>query len=116
MDKISYNKAVSWDLIPDSIISAAHNDEELMDSIFKILSNLVQVKGFSKTTFTGRLMVLNKNPGETPNINALRPINITSVLLKIWESIILAKMKAILSRNKLNHALLADIDHNQTGF
>lgn len=80
--------------MPDNIISAMRQDEDIMQNIHNVLHALVTSQQFPQQIFTGRLMVLNKNPGETPNLDALRPINITSVFLKILETICLNRMTA----------------------
>ena len=44
---------------------------------------------------TGRLVHLNKDPTTTPGINKLRFINVLSPLLKVIESIILARITEV---------------------
>ena len=43
-------------------------------------------------TMIGRLMILNKRPENITTVDSLRPINITSVLLKVWEYIVLRQI------------------------
>jgi len=92
INNIKEGKAISWDLIPDDIITFARTEDCCLEAIHKIMQMIAQQRRIPYYSTRGRLFVLNKCPSETPTLDNLRPINITSILVKIWEHLIWAKL------------------------
>ena len=57
------------------------------------------VKGINSGHFVGRLMLLIKNPDKPPSIGNLRPITISSNIVKIYEKIIENRCKEAMVQN-----------------
>ena len=57
--------------------------------------------------FTGRMILFIKNPLKDPSINNLRPITVSSVLIKVLENIIL---------RQCNAKFLVSLNKNRIGF
>ena len=85
------NKAVSWDLIPGVALKNAIK-VEYYDIIKNILNRYLIPGVIPDEITTSRLFCLNKKANEVGDVNNLRPIAISSTILKIIESAILTRL------------------------
>ena len=58
---------------------------QIIKNITKIITNWIKTSKITSQCKQGRLIPLNKDPSNIPNINNIRPINISSPLLKIFD-------------------------------
>ena len=101
-ENVIRNKAVSWDLIPGISLKNAIKPE-YYDIIKNILNRYLIPGVIPEEITTSRLFCLNKKANEPGNVNNLRPIAISSTILKIIESAILTRLlKEINDRNLIN--------------
>ena len=96
------NKAVSWDLIPGISLKNAIKPEYY--NKIKDTFNICLIPGvMPEEIITSRLFCLNKKANEPGDVNNIRPIAISSTILKIIESAILTRLlKEINEKNLLN--------------
>ena len=102
------NKAVSWDLIPGISLKNAIKPEYY--NIIKNILNRYLIPGvIPEEITTSRLFCLNKKANEPGDINNIRPIAISSTILKMIESSILTRLLKEINEKKL-------INKKQIGF
>ena len=101
-ENVVKNKAVSWDLIPG--ISLKNSIKPEYYDIIKDILNRYLIPGvIPEEITTSRLFCLNKKANEPGNVNNLRPIAISSTILKIIESAVLTRLlKEINDKNLIN--------------
>ena len=102
------DKAVSWDLIPGKSLKKAIKPE-YYEKIKNILNRYLIPGVMPEEITTSRLFCLNKNANEAGDVNNLRPIAISSTILKIIESAILTRLLKEVNDKKL-------INKKQIGF
>ncbi len=102
------DKAVSWHLIPGKSLKKAIKPE-YYEKIKNILNRYLIPGVMPEEITTSRLFCLNKNANEAGNVNNLRPIAISSTILKIIESAILTRLLKEANDKKL-------INKKQIGF
>ena len=102
------NKAVSWDLIPGISLKNAIKPE-YYNKIKNILNRYLIPGVIPEEITTSRLFCLNKKANEPGDINNIRPIAISSTILKMIESSILTRLLNEINEKKL-------INKKQIGF
>lgn len=105
MEKISHNKAISNDLINDQIFKLQDKNQPnfKVKNVQRLLNEINRQHKFPSNSTTGRLIVFNKENTETTDLDRTRPITINSVILKIYEQVILNRlMKEINDKHILN--------------
>jgi putative lipoic acid-binding regulatory protein len=107
LERISTNKALSHDLLPDTVLD--HRIPELVDSMHCLVNYCFRGRFFPEEAAISRLHVINKDSGSQPCLSNLRPIMICSPLRKLMEAIILPKLEDRLITQKI-------IAKSQTGF
>jgi len=108
---ISLNKAISYDMIPDTILKTV--DDKLCQTLTNLLNSFFRTREIPEDIASSRLFCVNKIPGSTPNIGKLRPIAISSVILKLIEAVTLDDIKPKLLR--LHKAQAGFIRNGETG-
>ena len=90
------DKAVSWDLIPGICLKELYKAQKENSSIYEKLANIfnryIKFNAIPKEITTFRLLCLNKKANEPGDINNIRPIAISSTILKLMEKIILKRL------------------------
>ena len=107
-ENVMKDKAVSWDLIPGKSLKKAITPE-YYEKIKNILNRYLIPGVMPEEITTSRLFCLNKNANEAGDVNNLRPIAISSTILKIIESAILTRLLKEVNDKKL-------INKKQIGF
>ena len=107
-ENVMKDKAVSWDLIPGKSLKKAIKPE-YYEKIKNILNRYLIPGVMPEEITTSRLFCLNKNANEAGDVNNLRPIAISSTILKIIESAILTRLLKEVNDKKL-------INKKQIGF
>jgi hypothetical protein len=106
------DKAVSWDLTPDKFIYALKNKNNYLELIIKladVLNEMIRMEVIPEEIVTSRLFCLNKDASKHGFVDNLRPLAISSTLLKLIERVMLDRLSAIVYERKL-------ISKKQTGF
>ena len=99
------NKAVSWDLIPGISLKNAIKPEYY--NIIKNILNRYLIPGvIPEEITTSRLFCLNKKANEPGDINNIRPIAISSTILKMIESSILTRLLKEINEKKLINIII----------
>ena len=107
-ENVVKNKAVSWDLIPG--ISLKNSIKPEYYDIIKDILNRYLIPGvIPEEITTSRLFCLNKKANEPGDVNNLRPIAISSTIIKMIESAILTRLLDEINTKKL-------INKKQIGF
>ena len=107
-ENVIRNKAVSWDLIPG--ISLKNSIKPEYYDIIKDILNRYLIPGvIPEEITTSRLFCLNKKANEPGDVNNLRPIAISSTIIKMIESAILTRLLDEINTKKL-------INKKQIGF
>ena len=107
-ENVVRNKAVSWDLIPG--ISLKNSIKPEYYDIIKDILNRYLIPGvIPEEITTSRLFCLNKKANEPGDVNNLRPIAISSTIIKMIESAILTRLLDEINTKKL-------INKKQIGF
>ena len=107
-ENVIRNKAVSWDLIPG--ISLKNSIKPEYYDIIKDILNRYLIPGvIPEEITTSRLFCLNKKANEPGDVNNLRPIAISSTIIKMIESAILTRLLKEINTKKL-------INKKQIGF
>ena len=107
-ENVVRNKAVSWDLIPG--ISLKNSIQPEYYDIIKDILNRYLIPGvIPEEITTSRLFCLNKKANEPGDVNNLRPIAISSKIIKMIESAILTRLLDEINTKKL-------INKKQIGF
>ena len=100
-------KAVTWDRLPARALKyIVEKGGELKARLFDYFKKQI-LKGKDSVHFTGRLMLLIKNEDKPASNSNLRPIAISSNIVKIFEQIL---------KNRTETILENAMDHNQIGF
>ena len=90
------DKAVSWDLIPGICLKELYKAQKENSLIYEKLANIfnryIEFNVIPKEITTFRLLCLNKKANEPGDINNIRPIAISSTILKLMEKIILKRL------------------------
>ena len=84
-ENVIKNKAISWDLISSISLKNAIKPE-YYDIIKNILNRYLIQDVIPEEINTSRLFCLNIQANEPDNVNNLRPIAISSIILKIIDS------------------------------
>lgn len=103
---LSTNKAITLDCASDSLFSYTlkHLSSNKLRDLWS--TDLDTIKGFEQT-WTSRLVPLNKAFPNTPTRKQLRPIVVSSPIIKLLEARFMPKLKNYLNNN---------LDSAQTGF
>jgi len=103
LSKISTGKALTWDGLSDSIFK-----KSWIEKSSKIFADILQnLNSIPDHHFESRLIPLNKIHPNTPSRKDLRPIIVTSPLIKIIEACLLPDLTSY---------LIEKSHHSQTGF
>ncbi len=103
LTKLNNGKAITWDGITDSIFQKERKERSA--KIFAdILTNLNHIPNFH---FESRLIPLNKIHPKIPSRTDMRPIIVTSALLKLIEACLMPELTSYMVQN---------LHHSQTGF
>ena len=90
------DKAVSWDLIPGICLKELFKSQKENSLLYEKLANIfnryIEFNAIPKEITTFRLLCLNKKANEPGDINNIRPIAISSTILKLMEKIILKRL------------------------
>ena len=90
------DKAVSWDLIPGiclkDVFKAQKENSLIYEKLANIFNRYIKFNAIPKEITTFRLFCLNKKANEPGDINNIRPIAISSTILKLMEKIILKRL------------------------
>ena len=90
------DKAVSWDLIPGiclkELFKAQKENSLIYEKLANIFNRYIEFNAIPKEITTFRLLCLNKKANEPGDINNIRPIAISSTILKLMEKIILKRL------------------------
>ena len=90
------DKAVSWDLIPGiclkELFKAQKENSLIYEKLANIFNRYIKFNAIPKEITTFRLLCLNKKANEPGDINNIRPIAISSTILKLMEKIILKRL------------------------
>jgi len=103
LERISSGKAIAWDAVTDSIFQKSWRDKSAR--IFADLWN--KLKLIKSQHFESRLVPLNKVHPQIPSRKDMRPIIITSPLIKLIEAGLMPE---------LTDYLIKDLHRGQTGF
>ena len=101
LNKLAPEKAVSWDGISGQI-KKMEEDDLLISNLSIILNQWIKDRKIPKPFNIGRLIALNKKPLLPAELKNIRPINVNSTLVKLFESIILDLMNKDSIENKLH--------------
>ena len=81
------DKAVSWDLIPGICLKELYKVQKENSLIYEKLANIfnryIEFNDIPKEITTFRLLCLNKKANDPGDINNIRPISISSIILKL---------------------------------
>ncbi len=88
-ERISLNKAIAWDFIPDSILTTPKENEKFWNNLANIINWGMESTENFESLSTPKFIVLNKQKNSTPSLANLRPIVAAGPLRKIAESLIL---------------------------
>jgi len=102
---ISAGKGIGMDCIPDMILDTG--DSRIMTKLTELINLFFKTGRIYAPFKFARLHLLNKLKTGVPSLDDLRPIMISSPIIKIIEAIVLGDLKG-----KLEHL----IDHAQVGF
>jgi hypothetical protein len=119
--KVSLDKAVSWDLIPGNIFKEFKKLKKsntlvynfLCSKLADSLNEMIATNHIPIDMATSRLVCLNKNGSERGRLDSIRPISVSSTVLKLLQSTI---------QNKLNEKIYTDgkyqgiLNKKQIGF
>ena len=72
-------------MITDWILELKDN-ENFINNVHSLIGYILKNKKWPYKSNIGRLLVLNKNPDATPNLNNVRPLNMISVIMKILDT------------------------------
>ena len=99
------DKAVSWDLIPGICLKELFNSPDKNPLIYEKLANIfnryIKYNAIPNEITTFRLFCLNKKGNEPGDINNIRPIAISSTILKLIEKIILTRLMNEINEKKI---------------
>jgi hypothetical protein len=98
VEELATGKAISWDTLPDKILTIMKAVPEVKNAFFKLIEIGLRRQSFPLEIFVNRLMLLNKSPKEIPSIDNIRPIAINSVIQKIIEHIIYKRMQVSMKK------------------
>lgn len=107
MERVSRNKALSHDLLPDTVFDP--KCESIVDAMTLLVNSCFREVYIPDEAATSRLHVVNKDKNSTPNLKNLRPIMINSPLRKLMEALLLPELQTKLIEGKV-------LDQSQTGF
>jgi hypothetical protein len=107
--RISTNKALAWDCIPDQILKTDLTDTSFWDGITRVLNWALKDNTNFNQLSSPRLIIFNKNKDSTPTIDNLRPIIASGPLRKLAEALILPELQNLASRSDASGT-------EQTGF
>ncbi len=82
---IKTDKALGWACIPRAL--GQTDDNLLINSIIKILENIMNTGIFPNVFNCTRLVALNKVPNQIPELKNLRPIQIADIIKVYFESL-----------------------------
>ena len=88
---ISTNKRLAIDCLSDHLLRTENEDFKV--KLTKLINVMFTRKRISSPSKFSRLTLLNKLKGETPSLDDLRPIMVTSPIVKIIEAIALNDLK-----------------------
>ncbi len=89
---ISSGKGLGTDCIPDTLLQLPNS--EVRSKLYQFVNAVFQMKKIPEPFCTARLHLVNKLKSGVPGIEDLRPIMVSSPLIKVIESIALIDLKA----------------------
>jgi hypothetical protein len=112
VEAMNNDKAMSWDFIHGSAFDILLKDKDklgIAEDIAKLINEILCDDILPEQILTSRLFCLNKEGSKPGNLDAIRPIAITSTLVKIIEKVILGRIEHHIYSKKIIH-------RNQIGF